>query len=123
LDEWIAAGAQLAVGTDLARPINPLLNVWGMVTRGTRNAGVQGDRHAIDRATAISLYTRAPAQLDREDAWRGEIAPGYAADLVAYQNDPFEDAIDALPELTPTFTLMGGRAVHDPEGRVDANEP
>src|SRR5262249_62198011 len=72
LDEWLAAGAQLAVGTDLARPVNPLVNVWGMVTRGTRNAGVQGVAHAIDRATALDLYTRAPAVLDREGGWRGQ---------------------------------------------------
>jgi predicted amidohydrolase YtcJ len=29
LDDWIARGATLAVGTDVARPINPLVNVWG----------------------------------------------------------------------------------------------
>jgi predicted amidohydrolase YtcJ len=118
LDEWIGIGAHLAVGTDVARPINPLLNVWGMVTRGTRNAGVQGPRHAIPRDVAIDLYTRAPARLDREEEWRGRIAPGYAADLVAYPQDPFEIAVDELPELVPTLTLVAGRAVHDPEGRV-----
>src|SRR5262249_2091634 len=66
LDEWLAIGAELAVGTDVARPINPLLHVWGMVTRGTRNAGIQGPRHAIARDIAIDLYTRAPARLDRD---------------------------------------------------------
>jgi predicted amidohydrolase YtcJ len=118
LDEWIAEGAQLAVGTDVARPINPLLNVWGMVTRGTRNAGIQGPQHAIPRHVAIDLYTQAPARLDRDDQWRGRIAPGYAADLAAYPQDPLEIAIDELPELTPTLTLVAGRAVHDPDQRA-----
>src|SRR6516162_3652847 len=42
LDQWLAAGADLAAGTDLARPFNPMTNVWGMVTRGTKSAGIQG---------------------------------------------------------------------------------
>jgi predicted amidohydrolase YtcJ len=118
LDEWLAAGAQLAVGTDVARPINPLLSVWGMTTRGTRNAGVQGAHHAIDRVTAIDLYTHGPARLDREDGWRGRIAPGYAADLVAYRNDPYQVPADDLPELTPVLTLVGDRPVYDIDERI-----
>jgi predicted amidohydrolase YtcJ len=118
LDEWLAIGAQMAVGTDVARPINPLLNVWGMVTRGTRNAGIQGPQHAIPRDIAINLYTQTPARLDRDDHWRGQIATGYAADVVAYPQDPFEIATDELPDLTPTLTLVAGRAVHDPEQRT-----
>jgi predicted amidohydrolase YtcJ len=120
LDDWIARGATLAVGTDVARPINPLLNVWGMVTRGTRNAGIQGADHAIDRATAIDLYTRAPALLDRDASWRGIVAPDYAADLAGYRDDPFEVPIDDLPTLTPALTMVAGRAVHDHDGRVSS---
>jgi predicted amidohydrolase YtcJ len=118
IDEWLAAGAQLAVGTDLARPINPLLNVWGMVTRGTRNGGVQGPQHVITRDTAIRLYTAAPALLDHDHTWRGRLQAGYAADLVAYTQDPFQVPIDELPELTPTFTLVAGRPAHDADGRI-----
>jgi predicted amidohydrolase YtcJ len=118
LDDWIARGATLAAGTDVARPINPLLNVWGMVTRGTRNAGIQGPKHAIDRATGIDLCTRAPALLDREGTWRGLVASGYAADLVGYSDDPMQIPVDELPTLTPALTLVGGRVVHDRDGRV-----
>ena len=53
LDEWLAAGADLAAGTDIARPFNPMTNVWGMVTRGTKSAGIQGPEHAIDVADAL----------------------------------------------------------------------
>jgi predicted amidohydrolase YtcJ len=122
LDEWIAAGADLAVGTDIARPINPLLNVWGMVTRGTHNAGVQGPHHAIARSDAIDLYTRAPARLDREDTWRGTLAPGYAADLIAYPQDPYTAPIDELPDLTPEFTIVAGHVVHDRDQRIHTNQ-
>lgn len=96
------------------RPFNPMTNVWGMVTRGTNAAGIQGPEHAIDRHTAIELYTTAGARLDREEQrrpWAGRLA-----DIVAHPADPFRVDLDHLADLTPTFTIVGGRVVHDPGG-------
>jgi predicted amidohydrolase YtcJ len=115
LDEWLAAGADLAAGSDLARPSNPLLGVWGMVTRGTKNAGVQGPEHAVDVATAIRLYTSGTAALNHETDRLGTIAPGKLADLVAYRGDPLTAEVDTLPELTPVFTILDGKPAFDPE--------
>jgi predicted amidohydrolase YtcJ len=120
LDEWLRLGADIAVGTDLNRPFNPLINVWGMATRGTKTAGVQGREHRIDRYTAIERYTVGTARLCLEGDWRGTLEAGRLADLVAYAADPFSVDVDALPSLEPTFTLVGGRAVHDPDGRFAA---
>ena len=116
LDRWVAAGASLAAGTDIVRPFNPMTNVWGMVTRGTKSAGVQGPEHAIDTATALELYTLGTARLNHEQDRLGSITPGKLADLVAYPADPLTADPDDLPELTPTFTMVGGWAVHDPSG-------
>jgi predicted amidohydrolase YtcJ len=114
LDEWLAVGADLAAGTDLVRPFNPLTNVWGMVTRGTKSAGIQGPEHAIDVATALELYTIRTAALNHEQDRLGSITPGKLADLVAYPTDPLTADPEDLAALTPTFTIVGGRAVHDP---------
>jgi predicted amidohydrolase YtcJ len=116
LDEWLATGADLAAGTDVVRPFNPMTNVWGMVTRGTKSAGIQGPEHAIDVATALELYTLGTARLNHEQDRLGSITPGKLADLVAYPADPLTADPDDLPELTPTFTMVGGWAVHDPSG-------
>ena len=116
LDEWLAAGADLAAGTDIVRPFNPMTNVWGMVTRGTKSAGIQGPEHAIDVATALELYTVGTARLNHEQDRLGSITPGKLADLVAYPTDPLSADPDDLAELTPTFTMVGGRATHDPGG-------
>jgi predicted amidohydrolase YtcJ len=114
IDEWLSRGAILAAGTDIVGPFNPMTNVWGMVTRGTRAAGIQGPEHAISRPAALELYTIAGARLDREADRRGAIAPGYLADLVAYDANPYTVGLDVLAELTPRLTLVGGRPVHDP---------
>jgi predicted amidohydrolase YtcJ len=39
---WLEDGALVAGGSDAARPFDPMLSLWGMVTRGTRDAGVLG---------------------------------------------------------------------------------
>jgi predicted amidohydrolase YtcJ len=118
LDEWLALGADLAAGTDIARPFNPLLNVWGMATRGTKAAGVQGPEHAVPVATALELYTMGTARLNYDEDRLGSIAPGKLADIVAYPADPLTADIDDLPGLTPAFTIVGGRPAHDPDGRL-----
>src|SRR5215471_14548996 len=118
LDQWLAAGADLAAGTDLVRPFNPMTNVWGMVTRGTKSAGIQGPEHAISVGTALELYTMGTAALNHEQHRLGSVAPGKLADLVAYPADPLVADPDDLAELTPAFTIVGGRATYDPDKRL-----
>jgi predicted amidohydrolase YtcJ len=122
LDEWLAAGADLAAGTDIVRPFNPMTNVWGMVTRGTKSAGIQGPEHAIDIATALELYSVGTARLNHEQERLGTIAPGKLADLVAYPIDPLIADADDLAELTPIFTMVGGRPEHDPSGILSSSD-
>jgi predicted amidohydrolase YtcJ len=95
-----------------------MLSVWGMATRGTRAAGVQGPEHAIGVAAALELYTMGTARLNHDQDRLGSITPGKLADLVAYPADPFTADVDDLPGLTPAFTIVGGRPVHDPDRRL-----
>jgi predicted amidohydrolase YtcJ len=118
LDQWLAAGASLAAGTDIVRPFNPMINLWGMATRGTKSAGIQGPEHAIGISTALQLYTLGTARLNGEADRLGSITPGKLADLVAYSADPLTVDLEELPRLTPAFTIVGGRINHDPDGRL-----
>jgi len=85
-----------------------------MVTRGTNQIGIQGPEYAIDRYTAIELYTAASAALNWESQRRGTIQPHRLADLTAYRIDPITCPVEQLLGLRPVFTLVGGRAVYDP---------
>ena len=111
---WLDAGAIVSAGTDAARPVNPMLTVWGMLTRGTRDAGVLGAEEAIDRHAALELLTSAGARFTNEIDRRGTLEPGKLADLVAYEQDPLTTPLDDLPELRPALTIVGSRATHDP---------
>jgi predicted amidohydrolase YtcJ len=96
-----------------------------MATRGTKTAGVQGPEHAIPVATALELYTMGTARLNHEADRLGSITPGKLADLVAYRTDPMTadlDDLDDLAELTPVWTIAGGRVVHGPGGLLAPRE-
>ena len=114
---WLEEGATLAAGTDYpVSSCQPLLAIWGMVTRGTQKAGIQGPEYAIDRYTALQLYTATGAQLSGESQRRGTLQPNRLADLVAYHSDPVTCPVDELLQLQPAFTIVGGSAVYDPDG-------
>lgn len=114
---WLEEGAFLSAGTDYpVSSSNPLLAIWGMVTRGTQKAGVQGPEYAIDRYTAVQLYTAAGAELNGETQRRGTLQPRRLADLVGYRSDPITCPIDELLHLRPVLTMVGGRVVYDPAG-------
>lgn len=115
--QWLDEGALVAAGSDCnVTPVDPLLSVWGLVSRGTQVGGVQGPQHGIDRATAFRLYTADAARLAGVQGSRGRLAPGYAADLVGYRSDPVRCDLDDLPGLAPCLTLVGGSPVYNPEG-------
>jgi len=116
---WLEEGASLSAGTD--HPVssfNPLLALWGMVTRGTLKAGIQGPEYAIDQYTAVQLYTAAGAKLNSESHRLGILEPRKLADLVAFRSNPITCPVDDLPTLRPVFTIVGGRAVYDPEAML-----
>lgn len=116
---WLDEGAQISAGTDY--PIGfyePIRTVWGMVTRETRSAGVRGPEYAVDRYTAVYLSTAAGAQLNGDADILGTLQPGKLADLVAFPKDPITCRTDDLYDLRPSFTMVGGRPVFDPEGLI-----
>jgi len=119
VSEWIREGALVGAGSDYpVGPYDAMRSVWGMVTRKTGGAGVLGPEHAIDRETAIRLYTSDAARLLGEYGDRGTLEPGKLADFVAYRANPFTCELDQLAELEPTLTLVGGRGTWDPQGRL-----
>jgi predicted amidohydrolase YtcJ len=117
-------GATIGAGTDTVRPFDPMLTIWGLVTRNTKDIGAQGPTQAVDQYTAIELYTSAGAPHGRSAPAR-QLEPKRLADMVAYRSDPVTIAIDELPSLKPAFTHVGGRATYDRDGlfNLPADQP
>ena len=118
---WVDEGALIAAGSDCnVSFFDPLLSIWGLVTRGTRTVGVQGPESRVDTYTAIWLYTAAGGALLREDDSVGILASGAFADIVGFRGDLLAGPVDDLPSRQPALTVVGGRAVYDPDGSFGA---
>jgi predicted amidohydrolase YtcJ len=110
VEAWLDEGGQLSAGTDYpVSSFDPLQAIWGFVTRGTKEVGVQGPEYAIDQYTTVWLYTAGGALLDGESHRRGILEPRRLADLVAFNTDPITCPVDALLTHRPVFTLVGGQ--------------
>ena len=98
------SGAVVANGSDA--PIEDLDPLAGI------RAAVNRDWHpeqALSVEQAFSATCLAPAWLAGDERRRGKLIPGYAADLVVLDRDPWDD-LDAQV----VATMVGGRWVHNP---------
>jgi predicted amidohydrolase YtcJ len=103
------SGALVANGSDA--PIEEL-DPWAGIC-----AGVLREWHpeqAITVEQAIEATTVTPAWLAGDERRRGKLLPGYLADLVVLDRDPFAIAVDELPEIQVIATMVGGRWTHNP---------
>lgn len=112
----LRAGAVLAFGSDA--PVdspNPFLGVYAAVTR-RRLDGFPAEEgwHPDERLTvteALTAYTRGSAWAAGWEERLGKLAPGYLADLIVLENDPFTCPPDELATLQPVATMVDGRWV------------
>jgi predicted amidohydrolase YtcJ len=112
----VAEGAVVGAGSDY--PVGPYYatrSLHGMVTRDVPGVGVLGADYAVDRDTAVSLYTDSAAVLLGEGDRLGTLEPGKLADLVAYRADPLTCGLNELETLNPALSIVNGHAVHDPD--------
>ena len=55
-----------------------------------------------------------PAWLSYDEHERGRLVPGYLADLVVLDRDPFVVPLEGLPEVEVVATMVGGRWTYNP---------
>jgi predicted amidohydrolase YtcJ len=102
----------LGAGTDFpVNPINPLLNMYVMVTRKDINGKVYGAYEAISREQALRLYTSAAARYMFDEGRKGTLEPGKLADLVVLSADYVTVPEDQIKDIKADVTIVGGKVV------------
>lgn len=94
-------------------PYNPFLGMWITLVRQPRNA--QQPLHTeqlITRAEALRLYTINNAFLTFEEQLKGSLEPGKLADFVMLDTDILECPVEAIKDIRPVATYVGGRQVY-----------
>ena len=109
------SGALLANGSDA--PIEEL-EPWAGVCAGVlRTIDERPAWHAEQRLTleqALIATCVNPAWLAGDEKRRGKLVPGFLADLVVLDRDPFVLEPEELPSVQVVGTMLGGRWVFNP---------
>jgi predicted amidohydrolase YtcJ len=101
-------GTRLVNGSDA--PIEEL-DPWGGIVAGVLRHWRPDQRVTIEEAILAS--TVEPAWLTGDERRRGKLLPGYLADLVVLDRDPFAIPPEELMEVRVVATMVGGRWTHN----------
>jgi hypothetical protein len=111
---YLDAGVPLAGSSDSpVADYNPWVGMATALTRRTVKGRVLGASEVLTPDEALALYTVWAAFAMGREAELGRLAPGYVADLVVLERDPFAGEVDpdALMATTPSRVMVDGRWV------------
>jgi predicted amidohydrolase YtcJ len=111
--EWLQNGIMFAGGSDgpISYYAEPLLEIYGEVTRGSQWGGKLGPDEGISRADAIRSVTINGAYTSFEEKVKGSIEPGKYADFVVLSGDILKVPAEQIRDLHVLATVLGGRTV------------
>jgi predicted amidohydrolase YtcJ len=111
----------LAFGSDApVESPNPFLGLHAAVTR-QRPDGYPGPdgwipEERISLKAALDAYTTGPSELSRYGINTGKLEPGFAADLILLDTNPFEERAQELHHIKPIATMFNGEWLWEDQG-------
>ncbi|MGH9941850.1 MAG: amidohydrolase [Pyrinomonadaceae bacterium] len=111
------AGATLAFGTDwYVAPLDPMLSIYGAVTRRTldgKNPGGWIPAQKLTVEEAVRAYTVGSAYAEFTEQVKGTITPGKLADLVILSQDIFKIEPAEIEKTKVRTTIVDGKVVYN----------
>ena len=92
---------------------NPFLNLYAALTRSSAGGRVIGAAERIGVAEALTAMTANGAYASFDEATRGTLEPGMAADVAVLSGDVFAIEPAAILETRADLTILAGQIVHD----------
>ena len=111
--EWLKNGILFAGGSDgpISYHAEPLLEIYGEVTRGTAWGGRLGSGQGISREEAIRSVTINGAFTTFEEHVKGSIEPGKYADFVVLSDDILKVPPERIRAIRVLATVLRGSTV------------
>jgi hypothetical protein len=115
--EQLNHGALLIFGSDApVESPNPFWGIHAAVTR-RRADGIPSSQgwypeQRLNVTEALNAYTTGPAFAAKLEEKVGKLAPGFLADLLILNNDPYTCAQQDLLDIRPLATMVGGEWVY-----------
>jgi predicted amidohydrolase YtcJ len=109
--------AHLAFGSDApVESPNPFWGIHAAVTRMRANEPPSQDgwypAQRLNVNEALHAYTTEAAYASGMDDHLGKLAPGYLADLLLLDEDPFSCEVERLRDIRPLAAMVGGEWVY-----------
>jgi hypothetical protein len=106
-------GTRIAFGSDApVDSANPFHGIYAAVTRRRADGspGPEGwyPEGRVKVEEALHAYTTGPAYAAGMEDRLGQLAPGFLADLIVVDNDPFTCQPEEIREIKPKATMVGG---------------
>ena len=108
-------GAVLAFGSD--SPVESPNPFWGLYAATQRKKLDKSDaqpwlmEECLSIQEAIKGYTVGPAYAGYQEAEMGQLKPGYFADLIVLDKDPYQASAIELRDMRPMATMVDGQWV------------
>jgi predicted amidohydrolase YtcJ len=111
--DWVENGIMFANGSDgpVSYHSEPILMIWGSVTRETLWGGSLGPDQGLSREAAIRSVTINSAHTSFEEHVKGSIEPGKYADMVVLSDDILTVPASRIKDIMVKATLLGGKPV------------
>lgn len=108
----VETGTALAFGSDAPVEVpNPFWGIHAAVTRRRQNGDPSSEgwypAQRLSVLEALHAYTTGPAFAAGQEKHLGRLAPGYLADLIVLERDPFNIDPQQLYTLHPSATMIG----------------
>jgi predicted amidohydrolase YtcJ len=111
----LETGALLANGSDAPiEELDPWAGVCAGVLRRIDDRAAWHPEQCVTLQQALEATCIAPPWLAGDYRRRGKLIPGFDADLVVLDRDPFGVEPEELPEIEVVATMVAGRWVHNP---------
>jgi predicted amidohydrolase YtcJ len=112
--DWVDNGILFANGADgpISYHAQPILQIYGSVTRNTGWGGSLGPDQGLSREDAIRSVTINSAFTSFEENVKGSIEPGKYADFVVLSDNILRVAPLDIAEIKVLATVLGGRVIH-----------
>ena len=108
-------GITLAFGTDYpVESINPFRGLYAAVTRQNEaGTATYQPQEKITLSEAIYAYTQASAFAEFREHIKGRLEPGFLADIIVLDRDPFESTPQQLLHIRVLRTIVNGDTVYE----------
>lgn len=92
---------------------DPLLRIYCMVTRKSKEGKVYGAAQAVSASEALRIWTLGNAYAAFEEDSKGSLEVGKWADMAILSDDPTTVPADAIKDIVVEKTIVGGKIVFE----------